>query len=69
MEMISVSSTNVEAIGYDEDSQTLQVEFKNGSNYQYFDVPERVFNELRDSGSIGAYLSASIKGVYRFSRV
>lgn len=69
MEMISVTSTNVEAIGYEENSQTLQVEFKNGSTYQYFDVPERVFNELRDAGSIGAYLSSNIKGVYRFSRV
>lgn len=69
MEMISVSSTNVEAIGYDQDTQTLQVEFKNGSNYQYFDVPEKIFYELRDASSIGAYLSANIKGVYRFSRL
>jgi hypothetical protein len=69
MEMIPVTSSNVEAIGYDENSQTLQVEFKNGSNYQYFDVPERIFNELRGAGSIGAYLSTNIKGSYRFSRV
>lgn len=69
METIPVTSSNVETIGYDEDSQTLQIEFKNGSSYQYFDVPERVFNELRGAGSIGAYLSSNIKGVYRFSRV
>jgi KTSC domain len=69
MKMIPVTSSNIAAIGYDEDSQTLQVEFNNGSNYQYFDVPERVFNELRDAGSVGAYLASNIKGVYRFSRV
>lgn len=69
MKIIPVTSSNVEAIGYDGDSQTLQVEFKNGSTYQYFDVPERIFDELRDAGSIGAYLSSNIKGVYRFSRV
>lgn len=69
MEMIPVTSSNVEMIGYDEDSQTLEIEFKNGSSYQYFDVPVKVFNELRDAGSIGAYLSTNIKGVYRFSRV
>ena len=69
MEMISVTSSNIEAVGYDEGSGTLQVEFKNGSTYQYFDVPIRVFEGLRDAGSVGAYLSSNIKGVFRFSRV
>lgn len=69
MDMISVSSSNIEAVGYDDKSQTLQVEFKNGSNYQYFDVPQHVFEELKGAGSVGAYLSANIKGIYRFSRV
>lgn len=69
MELVPVSSSNIEAIGYDEDSQTLQVEFKNGSCYQYFDVPEHIFIGLRDAGSVGAYLSANIKGVFRFSKI
>ena len=69
MDMNPVTSTNIEAIGYDESSQTLQVEFKNGAMYQYFDVPEQVFDSLRDADSVGAYLAANIKGTYRFSRV
>lgn len=69
MEMIPVTSSNIEAIGYDVESETLQVEFKNGSTYQYFDVPERVFEQLRDADSVGAYLSSNVKGVFRFSRV
>lgn len=69
MEMIYVESSNIEAVGYDEDSSTLQVEFKNGGTYQYFDVPERVFEELRDADSVGKYLAANIKGVYRYSKV
>lgn len=69
MEMTPVSSSNIAAVGYDEDSQTLQIEFHNGTNYQYFDVPERIFTELRDAASVGAYLASNIKGVYRFSRV
>jgi hypothetical protein len=69
MEMIPVSSTSIAAVGYDEGSQTLQVEFNNGTRYQYFDVPEQVFNELRDAGSPGGYFASNIKGVYRFSRV
>lgn len=69
MNRIPVDSSNVESVGYDEDSSTLQVEFKDGSTYQYFDVPQRTFEELRDAASVGGYLAAQIKGVYRYSRV
>ncbi len=31
MKKVPVSSTNVEAIGYDEDSSTLDIEFKIGT--------------------------------------
>ena len=69
MEMTHVESSNIEAVGYDEDSSTLQVEFKNGGTYQYFDVPEHVFEGLRDADSVGRYLASTIKGSYRYSKV
>jgi hypothetical protein len=67
--MQPVASSNVSAVGYDEDSSTLQVEFKNGTTYQYFDVPQLVYGGLRDASSVGAYLAANIKGVFRYSKV
>tara|TARA_R110002049_G_scaffold247333_1_gene421503 strand:- start:476 stop:685 length:210 start_codon:yes stop_codon:yes gene_type:complete len=69
MDMKNVDSSNVAAVGYDEDSSTLQVEFNNGGTYQYFDVPEHLFEELRDAQSIGSFLAENIKGSYRFSKV
>ena len=69
MEMIPVESSNIEAVGYDGDSSTLQVEFKNGGTYQYFDVPEHIFEGLRDADSVGRYLASVIKGSYRYSKV
>ncbi len=69
MEMTPVESSNIEAVGYDGDSSTLQVEFKNGGTYQYFDVPEHVFEGLRDAESVGGYLASVIKGSYRYSKV
>lgn len=69
MEMINVDSSNVAAVGYDENSSTLQIEFNNGSMYQYFDVPENLFEGLRDADSVGGYLAANIKGAYRYSKV
>ncbi|MBL1418057.1 MAG: KTSC domain-containing protein [Moritella sp.] len=69
MDMINVDSSNVAAVGYDEDSYTLQVEFNNGGTYQYFDVPEHLFEGLRDAGSVGGFLAENIKGHYRYSKV
>ena len=40
-----VESSNIESIGYDERSQTLEIEFLNGGVYQYFDVPVNMYPE------------------------
>jgi len=64
-----VSSSNIASIGYDVDSQTLEIEFLNGGVYQYFDVPQHVYEELMSAGSHGQYLARNIKGAYRYSKV
>jgi hypothetical protein len=69
MVMHDVSSSNISSIGYDNDTQTLQVVFNDGSTYQYFDVPETVFQDFLGAGSVGSYLHQNIKGTYRYSRV
>jgi hypothetical protein len=65
----SVSSSNIASIGYDEDSQTLEVEFLNGGVYQYFDVPKNVYDGMMSASSHGQFLAQNIKGNYRFSKV
>jgi hypothetical protein len=69
MQRIPVSSSNVDSVGYDEDSGTLEVEFKNGTVYQYFDVPSKIYENLMSASSIGGFLASSIKGSFRFSKV
>lgn len=64
-----VSSSNINSIGYDKETSTLEVEFNNGSAYKYFDVPVSLFEGLRDADSVGGFLAANIKGSYRFSKV
>ena len=64
-----VSSSNLQSIGYDEASQTLEIEFLNGGVYQYFDVPSKVHTELMNAASHGQYLAQNIKGFYRYSKV
>ncbi|MBW3466869.1 KTSC domain-containing protein [Arthrospiribacter ruber] len=65
----AVTSSNIASIGYEADSQTLEIEFLNGGVYQYFDVPQYVHEELMNASSHGQYLAQNIKGVYRFSKV
>ena len=69
MNRIGVSSSNISSIGYDASSQTLEVEFINGGIYQYFDVPESVYNEFIKASSHGQYLHRNIKGAYRYAKV
>lgn len=68
MEWISVTSSNVAAIAYEEDQQIMWVEFKAGNRYQYFDVPLAVFEGCRDASSIGSYFNQQIKNAYRYAR-
>ncbi len=69
MNRIPVSSSNVAAVGYDPNTQTLEVEFNNGSIYQYFDVPQTIYEALVSAESVGKFLNAQIKGYYRYAKV
>jgi hypothetical protein len=67
MNRTPVSSSNLASVGYDHQTSTLEVEFRNGSIYQYFNVPLEIFNGLMSASSHGKYLDAYIrKGGYRY---
>ena len=61
-------SSNIARFRYDEVSQTLTVEFKSGTRYNYYDVPQHIFEGMESADSKGKYLNANIKGVYRYAR-
>lgn len=69
VKMESVSSTNVESVGYDEETNELFIRFKNGSEYVYYDVPIEEYESLLSAGSKGSYVYYSIKDMYSFDRV
>ncbi|GFE59620.1 KTSC domain-containing protein [Geobacter sp. AOG2] len=69
MERIPVTSSNIRAIGYDPDSQTLEIEFNHGSVYQYTGVPEHEYESMMNADSKGQYLNANIKGRYPFIKL
>lgn len=67
--MISVSSSNVSAIGHDGDASVLRVEYTDGSIYQYHGVPPAQFRGLLRARSKGGYLHRHIKGHYPFTKL
>jgi hypothetical protein len=69
VERTPVESSNIQSVGYSEETQTLEVEFKGGNVYQYFDVPTSVHLSLMQADSLGVFFSSAIRGVYRFARV
>ncbi|MFN0126901.1 MAG: helicase HerA-like domain-containing protein [Verrucomicrobiales bacterium] len=68
MERELVSSSTIISVGYDDPSETLEVEFKSGV-YQYYNLPRPIYDELMLSDSKGKFLNAYIKNSYPCSKV
>lgn len=69
MERQKVESSNLASVGFDAKNEILEVEFKHGGVYQYFDVPENVFEELMNADSHGKYFSANIRNDYEYQKM
>ena len=69
MERMPVTSSNLHSVGYDLDSQTLEVEFNNGSVYQYSNVPQGEYDALMSADSKGTYFNANIRNRYPFTKL
>ncbi len=67
--MYLVESTMANAVGYDPDREVLQIEFKNGSVYQYEHVEEETWEEMISSNSTGKFFNREIKGNYPSKRL
>lgn len=69
MEMTTVDSSNILAIGYDPDSATLNIAFKGGGEYEYYDVPQHEFDNFLAADSKGRYGHQNIYKKYRQQKI
>jgi hypothetical protein len=60
------NSSAVERARYHPDSRILDIWYKGGDLYSYFEVPERVYRALRQAPSAGEYVNLEIKPYYRY---
>lgn len=64
-----VKSSSLLSVGYDANLNIMELEFRGGSVYRYFNVPEQVHEELLKADSKGSYFHERIRGHYRYERV
>lgn len=69
MDRKPVSSSNLRSVGFDPTSGILEIEFKNGSVYQYDNVPFSEYRALMSASSHGKYFSSHIKKSYTYRKI
>ena len=70
MEWINTpESSNIARFTYDSQSQIMTVEFKTGGTYNYYDIAQPIFEQMKSAPSKGQFLAQQIKGHFRYARV
>lgn len=65
MERQPVSSSSLASVGYDPGSETLEVEFvATGKVYEYYNVPQFMYERLVEASSIGQFFNTEIRNAY-----
>ncbi len=66
MELHTVESDVIHAIGYDPEIHLLEIIFNDGRIYQYRGVPSEVDEELQSAESKGRYFQENIRGEFQY---
>ena len=63
------SSSNIVSFGYDASSETLEIEFMSGAIYQYYNVPQPIYDAFLAAPSAGKFFAHQIRNAFPYSRV
>jgi hypothetical protein len=66
---VIVNSSNIKTAKYNTESKDLIVEFNNGSQYEYSDVPWEKFTKFRMSESQGKYFNTNISKTHKYKKI
>ena len=69
MDLRPVSSSNIDQVGYDPSTETMQVVFQNGSVYEYRGVPQGEYDAFISAPSLGSYLNRNIRNNYAYEKI
>ena len=69
MQLNTVESSMLYAVGYNSKTHTLEVAFNSGGIYQYYDVPPEEYEGLMEAESKGRYMHEYIIDVYAYAQI
>jgi len=69
LEVIYVTSSNLVMVAYSHSRKMMRVQFKNGSQYNYYGVPAKVMDTMKKVGSKGRFHYRAIRKRYPYQRV
>ncbi|MBK9730129.1 MAG: KTSC domain-containing protein [Chitinophagaceae bacterium] len=62
-------STVIRSFHYNAESRILQVRFRSGAIYEYLEVPERIYQDMKVFFSKGKFLNNYIKEQFEFRKI
>jgi hypothetical protein len=66
---LDVDSSNLDSVGYDSETKTLEITFHSGQVYQYYHVPKAIFTRLMNAASHGKFHHRNVKWKYNYKNV
>jgi hypothetical protein len=69
MQRDPVTSSNLAAVGYDPVGQVLEIEFRSGGIYDYYGVPQGLYEQLMAATSLGTFFHRYIRNAFQTVRV
>ena len=64
-----IDSSNLNKTEYDTATKKMIAEFKNGTRYEYENVPHNVYAEFRLAESQGKYFNTDISKQYKYKKI
>jgi hypothetical protein len=64
-----VESSNIVRTQYDTITKKMIAEFKNGSRYEYDNVPHEKYTQFRMAQSQGNFFNTSISKIYKYTKL
>jgi len=64
-----IESTNIVRTEYDTTTKKMIAQFKNGTRYEYEDVPHNVYTKFRMAESQGKYFTTDISKKFKYKKV
>lgn len=66
-----MQSSAIESVDYQiiDGIPKLEISFKSGGKYSYFNVPLSVFNEFANANSHGRFFQEKIRGQFKFKKI